>query len=102
MQQDSESLGGMLCRPSAFLPVAMSLAGLALVLGRVALYGVTREADEGATAHLWQWLMAGQMPVLLFFAVKWWPRAPRQATMVLAMQVGAALAAMAPVLYFNL
>jgi len=27
-----------------------------------------READEGAVAHLWQILMAAQVPVLLFFA----------------------------------
>jgi hypothetical protein len=51
---------------------------------------------------MWQILMAGQMPVLLFFAVKWLRRAPRQAIGVLALQAGAVLAAMAPVFYFNL
>jgi len=33
----------------------------------------------------------------LFFAVKWLPRSPRQAVPILGLQVGAALAAMAPV-----
>lgn len=102
MEQSSNSFVAMLKHPSAFLPMAMSLAGLTLVLGHVAIYGVAREADEGTAAHLWQLLMAGQMPVLAFFAVKWLPRAPRPTLYVLGLQAGAALAAMAPVFYFNL
>jgi hypothetical protein len=46
--------------------------------------------------------MAGQMPVLAFFAIKWLPRAPRQTLYVLALQAGAVLASVAPVFYFNL
>jgi hypothetical protein len=38
---------------------------------------VVHEADEGTLAHLWQ-LLAGQIPVLAFFAIKWLPRAPTQ------------------------
>ncbi len=62
MDQPINSFGSIVRRPSAFLPLAMSLTALALVLGRIALFGAAREADEGATAHLWQLLMAGQMP----------------------------------------
>jgi hypothetical protein len=102
MEQGSGSFVGMLKHPSAFLPMAMSLTGLALVLGHITIYGVAREADEGTAAHLWQLLMAGQMPVLAFFAVKWLPRAPRQTLYVLGLQAGAALAALAPVFYFKL
>jgi hypothetical protein len=80
----------------------MSLTALALVLGHVAFYGAAREADEGATAHIWQLLMAGQLPVLAFFAIKWLPRAPRQTLGVLAVQAGAVLASMAPVYFLNL
>lgn len=89
-------------RPSAFLPMAMSLTALAVVLGHIAMFGAAREADEGATAHIWQLLMAGQMPVLAFFAIKWLPRAPRQALYVLALQAGAALTSMAPVFFLKL
>jgi hypothetical protein len=89
-------------RPSAFLPLAMSLAALAFVLGHIAIFGAAREADEGTAAHMWQLLMAGQVPVLAFFVLKWLPRAPRAALSVLAIQIGAALAAMAPVFFFNL
>ena len=88
--------------PSAFLPVAMSLTALTVVLVHVAVYGVVREADEGAAAHIWQLLMAGQLPVLAFFAIKWMPRAPKQTLLVLALQAGAALASIAPVFFLNL
>jgi hypothetical protein len=59
----------MIKRPSAFLPLAMSLAALAVVLGHVAMFGAAREADEGSAAHIWQILMAGQIPIMAFFAI---------------------------------
>src|SRR2546426_3625037 len=88
-------------QPSALIPLAMSCAALAIVLGHLAMSGVGREADEGTAAHLWQLLMAGQLPVVAFFAIKWLPRSPRQALLVLALQAGAALAALAPVFLLN-
>jgi hypothetical protein len=89
-------------RPSAFIPLAMSLAALILVLGHVVLFGAAREPDEGTAAHLWQLLMAGQIPVIAFFAVRWLPQAPGQALLVLGLQTVAALAAAAPVFLLNL
>ena len=87
----------MLKHPSAFLPVAMSLAALTTVLIFIGLHGTAPQADEGAAAHLWQLLMAAQAPIVLFFAIKWVPESPRQAVPILALQILAALAAMAPV-----
>jgi hypothetical protein len=66
------------------------------------MFGVVREADEGAAAHLWQLLMAGQLPIIAFFALKWLPQMPKQALQVMALQIVAALAALAPVYYLNL
>ncbi len=102
MDQQTNSFGAIVRRPSAFLPMAMSFIALAVVVSHIAMSGAIREADEGTSAHIWQILMAGQLPVLLFFAIKWLPRAPRQTAYVLALQAGAALASMAPVVYFNL
>ena len=102
MDQPTRSFSSILRQPSAFLPLTMSLTALALVLSHIAIFGAAREADEGTTAHLWQILMAGQLPVLAFFAIKWLPRAPRQTLYVLGLQAGAVLASIAPVLYFNL
>jgi hypothetical protein len=79
----------------------MSLGALALVLGHAAMVGVVHEADEGAAAHIFQILMVAQVPVVAFFAMKWLPRTPRQATQVLALQVGAALAAFASVFFLT-
>jgi hypothetical protein len=108
MARPAYSFRAMLKHPSAFIPLAMSLIALALVLGRVAMFGTGPEVvvngrpDEGMVAHLWQLLMAGQLPVLAFFAIKWLPRAPRQTLGVLAVQAGAVLASMAPVFFLNL
>ena len=92
----------ILKRPSAWLPVVMSVAALATVLGGLALFGVHREADEGAVAHLWQLLMALQVPIVAWFAFVWLPKAPRQTLGVLAVQLLAALAALAPVYLLKL
>jgi hypothetical protein len=102
MDQPGHSFGEILKQPSAFLPLAMSLSALAIVLGHVAIYGVVHEADEGTPAHLWQLLMAGQMPILAYFAIKWLPQAPRQTLYVLALQATAVLASLAPVYFLKL
>lgn len=109
MDRNPSSFGAIVRKPSAFLPMAMSLTALAVLFVSFA-YGIAhgghwppqREPDEGATAHIWQLLMGGQVPLLGFFAIKWLPRAPKQTLYVLAMQAGAALSALAPVFYFNL
>jgi hypothetical protein len=88
-------------RPSAFLPVAMSLAALAVVLGHAAIFGVVQEADEGAAAHIFQLLMALQMPVVAFFLIKWLPQAPGPALRILGLQAGAGLAAFAAVFFLT-
>lgn len=89
-------------QPSAWLPLAMSFAALALVLGHVAIFGVVHEADEGLAAHLWQLLMATQVPIVAFFALMYLPQKPKQALLVLVLQLIAALAACAPVFLLQL
>jgi hypothetical protein len=90
-------------KPSAFVPMVMSITALALLLGSLAASpdGI-RESDEGAIAHIWQLLMAGQLPLLAYFVFRWLPRVPRQTLCVLALQIGAALTAFAPVYFLGL
>ncbi len=95
------NLKTMIKRPSAVIPVAMSLASLAIVLVHIIRSGVARETDEGTAAHLWQLLMAAQIPIVAFFAIRWLPQSPRSALPVLALQAIAALAALAPVYLLN-
>ena len=87
----------LLRHPSAFLPVAMSFVALATIIVFVSLHGTAPQPDEGTAARIWQLLMAAQIPFVMFFAIKWVPQAPREAGLVLALQISAALAAMAPV-----
>ena len=77
---------------SAWLPLAISLLLLVLVLRSVAIHGVVGEADEGAGAHLFQLLMPVQLVVMGYFALTWLPRAPQRTLVVLALQVAAASA----------
>lgn len=82
-------------QPAAIVPIAMSLVALSLVVGHFAVYGTVREPDEGTAAHLYQLLMAAQLPIIAWFAAKWLPRAPARALGVLGLQFLAALAALA-------
>jgi hypothetical protein len=91
------SLVTILKHPSAFLPIVMSLGALAAVLTFFAAHGSAPQLDEGTAAHLWQLLMAEQLPAIAFFAFKWAPESPRQALLALALQGAVALAALAPV-----
>jgi hypothetical protein len=88
-------------QPSAFLPLAMSLAALAPVLVHFAVFGNAHEADEGADAHIFQLLMVVQVPIVAFFAIKWLLRAPKEALRILALQAGAGLAASATVFFLE-
>ncbi|MEK7514601.1 MAG: hypothetical protein AAB587_02155 [Patescibacteria group bacterium] len=91
-------LGPLITKPSAWVPMAMSLAALVMLLGYLAIFGVTEpQEDEGTAAHLFQLLMGGQLPIIAFFALKWLPQMPKQALFVLTLQFLAGLAAFTPV-----
>lgn len=96
------SVGAIIKKRSAFLPIAMSLGALVLLLWHVAVFGVARQADEGAAARVYQLLMAAQVPIVAYFAITWLSRAPKQALLVLALQVGAALLTLAPLFLLGL
>lgn len=84
------------------IPIGMSAGALAVVLSHIAIYGVARQADEGTAAHLWQLLIAGQLPVIALYAATSMGRDPKRTLLMLALQVGAILAAMAPVFFLGL
>lgn len=96
---DIRSLVG---RPSAFVPVLLSVTALVVVVGHVSFFGAVRQADEGAAAHLWQLLLGVQVPIIAFFVIKWLPKVPRAALCVLALQLVALLSAVAPVFFLHL
>jgi len=79
----------------------MSVTALAIVLIHIVRFGTAPEADEGTSAHLWQILMAGQVPIIAFFAISWLPRNPKPALLILAIQAIAGIAALGPVYYLG-
>ena len=87
----------LLKQPTGFLPLAMSLAAFALLIGFIARYGIISEPDEGSAAHIFQLLMIGQVPIIGVFAIKWLRRAPLQALTIVVVQIGAAIAAIGTV-----
>ena len=91
----------LLKQPSAYLPLVMSLAALALVLGHAAVYGVIHEADEGTAAHVWQILMAVQLPIVAYFLLKWLPKRPGESLQILAVLAGTWLANFAAVYWLT-
>jgi len=107
MEQETNSFAAMMRRPSAYLPVAMSLAAFMMVLSAVAVGlarggHIVRDPDEGSIAHLFQLLMTVQWPITLYFAAKWLRRTPRETLGVLGLQAVAWLAGCAPVYFLHL
>jgi hypothetical protein len=98
----TDSLRILMKSPIAWIPIALSMAALTLVLSYVGLFGALRNPDEGGAAHTWQLLMGIQLPVIAFFMAKWLGQAPKQALQVIALQAAAALTAIAPVWFFKL
>lgn len=96
--QEGVALPRLSRQPTAYLPIAMSLGALAVVIGRIALFGTAPDPDEGTAAHLFQLLLVAQFPIIGTFALRWLPRAPTAALRVLALQLLAALLALAPVI----
>ena len=87
--------------PAALLPLIMSFVALSIVLIHAIAYGVVHQADEGTPAHLFQLLIALQVPVIAFFAMKWLPHAPMKAARIMALQAGAVIVAFAGVFFLT-
>jgi hypothetical protein len=78
--------------PMAWLPIARSLAALldVLVFGVVLGPVAQPDGDEGTPARLFQGLMLLTAIAVVVFAVRWLPRAPREAAAIVGLQVVAA------------
>jgi hypothetical protein len=90
-------------QPSAVIPIALSLVALATMLISFAIFGVPhREADEGAAAHLFQIWLVLELTGVASFAIRYLPQRPKQAMLIIALQVVAVIAACGPVFLLNL
>jgi hypothetical protein len=87
---------------SAAIPLGMSAGAFITVIVHMLGIGTDPIEAEGVAAKLFQLLLAAQAPFVAFFAAKWLPRQPADAMFVIAAQAAAALAALAPVVIFDL
>jgi hypothetical protein len=87
---------------SAAIPLGMSAGAFIMVIIHMLGIGADPAEAEGMAAKLFQLLLAAQAPFVAFFAAKWLPRQPADAMFVIAAQAAAALAALAPVVIFDL
>src|SRR5579875_2310075 len=94
---DRDSLLRVARQPSALAPLAVAVAALSLVLGHAAIYGTAHQPDEGAAAHLWQLLIALEIPLAVFFVLRWVRRATRAALLLLGALMVALIANFAAV-----
>ena len=89
--------------PSAWIPIVLSLAVFMTMLISIAIAGAPhREIDEGTGAHLFQIWLVLEAIMILIFAINNLPEKPKEAFLILAIQIIAALAACAPIFYFGL
>jgi hypothetical protein len=87
--------------PSGFLPLIMSMTALGIVLGHAAIYGVAHGAGADTAARLSQILMAGQIPMVARFAIKWLPQGREEALLVLLLQAGAGITVLTSVYFLT-
>ncbi len=92
----------LLRKPTAWLPLAF--AGATAVMFVIAYFrqGLVRKPDEDAYAHIFQIFLAAQVLIIFVFAIKWLPQAPRQAALVLVLQLAAVAAVCSPVYFLHL
>lgn len=65
------------------------------------VFGPDPSGDEGGAAHIFQLLMGGQLPIIVFFAIRWLPEKPKEAIQVLILQFIAGVLAFSPVYFLE-
>jgi hypothetical protein len=88
-------------QPSGWIPIAMSLAALVFLLVYLAVFGISYHPDERAPARIFQLIMAAQLPISAYFAIRWLPRRPKQSLIVLAVQAVAWIVPIATVIFLE-
>lgn len=85
------NMNSILKNPSAWVPIAIPIVFFAYLVIYITAFGIIRQEDEGVGAHLFQLWLVLEPFMLGYFAFKWLPRAPKQALLILALQIMAAL-----------
>lgn len=94
----------LLGKPSAWVPIVLSLLALVLVLVSLTLFGIPAKPpqDEGTLAHLWQLLMVTQGFFVVYFMIRYLPEEPKKSLTIFLLQLVAAFLACSPVFLLRL
>lgn len=82
-------------RVTSVAPLIFSAIAFAIVMANI-IARVPPQPDENASAHIWQLLMVGQLPIIAVFAATS-ARQNRSTKLILAAQLTAFIAAAVPV-----
>ncbi len=89
--------------PSAWIPITFSLTVVAMWIVGIAMFGTPiRQSDEGALAHLFQIWLVLEVLMIAFFATKWLTQKPKEALIVLVIQIALVIAGCSPVFLLGL
>lgn len=69
----------------------MSFFALLLLLFHILLFGIQKSDDENTTARLFQLLLAGQLPIIGYFGIKWFPKNRKNVAQIILLQIIAAI-----------
>jgi hypothetical protein len=102
MNTNSEN-NSLFKQPTAWIPLAMSMVALAMILFYVAINGFASSGngDEGAPARIFQLIMLAQLPIAGYFAMTWLPKRPKQSLIVLGLQAVAWIIPILAVMWFE-
>jgi hypothetical protein len=96
------TIGALIKKSSAWIPIAIPLVFFMYLVTYITLFGVVRNEDEGTGAHLFQLWLVLEPFMVGFFAFTWLPRARKQALIILALQILAALLPISVVFFLGL
>lgn len=80
----------------------MSSAATLLIVGYVIAFGVSEvQKDEGMPARIFQMLLVGQVPLMVYLGIKWFSKMPKHVLFILGLQVAASFFAISLVILFE-
>ncbi len=83
----------------------MSIVAFVWTVSYIAIVGINQvkiPQDEGVGARVFQLLIGAQLPIILFFLLRWFPQKPKQAFIILILQILAIAIAFTPVYILEL
>jgi hypothetical protein len=96
------NFGELIKRPSAFVPIIMSLLAMIILLFHNLMTRGERRQGEEIVSGIFEILLVWQLPVIVFFAFKWVPQSFKNGLIVLFLQIAAIAAGFCLIYQFHI